>query len=138
MAIAGRCGINIMLDSVCKSTNTAEILSTLFNEELGAVFQVRKSDEINFHRCFATCGPPGMRYLVDIRNTADRLTDGLIKKIGQVSPSRASSPYDLIIYHRMDLVYRSPISKVCTRLRRCSFLSTQISQILGEYTEESG
>lgn len=55
MAIAGRCGVNIMLDSICGSTSTAEIISTLFNEELGAVFQVKKSQEINLNRCFATC-----------------------------------------------------------------------------------
>lgn len=96
MAIAGRCGISVMLDDICKSTQMADIASTLFNEELGALFQVRKSDEINFHRCFATCGPP----------------DGLIKKIGRISPSSSSSSSDLAIYHRMDLVYRSPISKL--------------------------
>lgn len=44
MAIAGRCGINIMLDNICKTTDTADVVSTLFNEELGAIFQVRKSD----------------------------------------------------------------------------------------------
>jgi len=96
MAIAGRSGVYVMLDDICSSTEIADIVSTLFNEELGAIFQVKKTDEINFHRCFATCGPP----------------DGLIKRIGQVSPSSSSSPYDLAIYHRMNLVYRSPISKL--------------------------
>lgn len=66
MAIAGRCGMNVMLDSMCKSTDTSDIIPTLFSEELGAIFQVRKSDEINFHRCFATCGPPGMDYYFSI------------------------------------------------------------------------
>lgn len=42
MCIAGRCGMNVMLDAICKSTDTADVISTLFNEELGAVFQVRK------------------------------------------------------------------------------------------------
>ena len=100
MAISGRTGISISLDSICKSTNTSDVISTLFNEEcklslgeyvggyildvnfswnyslspynyhkdsmlilnssVGAVFQVRKSDEINFRRCFATCGPPSI------------------------------------------------------------------------------
>ncbi len=95
MGIAGRCGINVMLDDICRSTDTADVISALFNEELGAVFQVSTKDVINFKSCFATCGPP----------------DGLIKKIGQVSSS-SSSPNELIIYHRMDLVYRSPISKL--------------------------
>jgi len=96
MAIAGRCGINVMLDDVCKSTDTADVISALFNEELGAVFQVRIKDVINFKSCFATCGPP----------------DGLIKKIGQVSPLSSSSPSELVLYHRMDVVYRSPISRL--------------------------
>jgi phosphoribosylformylglycinamidine synthase len=68
MMFAGRCGAEIMIDSVAKSSSLTDILAALFNEELGAVFQVRKSDEINFNRCFATCGPP----------------KGLIKKIGRI------------------------------------------------------
>jgi len=87
MMFAGRCGINIMLDSLCGSPRAPSIVSALFNEELGAVFQVRKSDEINFHRCFATCGPP----------------DNLIKKIGSISPKHKQ---DLTIYHGATLIYR--------------------------------
>ena len=55
MMFAGRCGMNIMLDGICSNTKSPSIIETLFNEELGAVFQVRKRDEINFRRCFATC-----------------------------------------------------------------------------------
>jgi phosphoribosylformylglycinamidine synthase len=68
MMFAGRCGAEIMIDSVAKSSSLPHILAALFNEELGGIFQVRKSDEINFNRCFATCGPP----------------KGLIKKIGRI------------------------------------------------------
>jgi phosphoribosylformylglycinamidine synthase len=68
MMFAGRCGAEIMLNGVAKSNHLLDILNALFNEELGAIFQVRKSDEINFMRCFATCGPP----------------PGLIRKIGRV------------------------------------------------------
>lgn len=88
MMFAGRCGLEIMLDSMCKTSKTRDVIETLFNEELGAVFQIRESDEINFHRCFATCGPP----------------DGLVKRIGRVS-SRGKQ--DLAIYHGSTLVYRS-------------------------------
>ena len=70
MMFAGRCGVDMMLDDLCKSSATKDMLDTLFNEELGAVFQVRKSDEVNFKRCFATCGPP----------------PGLIRKFGVVPP----------------------------------------------------
>ena len=87
MMFAGHCGVNLMVDAVCRTTDTADILSSLFNEELGAVFQVRKRDEIHFHRCFATCGPPPK----------------LIKKIGRVAPA---SQQDLTIYHGSQLVYR--------------------------------
>jgi phosphoribosylformylglycinamidine synthase len=69
MMFAGRCGAEIMLDGITKTFALPDILETLFNEELGAIFQVRKADEINFKRCFATCGPP----------------PGLIRNIGRVS-----------------------------------------------------
>jgi phosphoribosylformylglycinamidine synthase len=68
MMFAGRCGAEIMIDGIAKSSNLPHVLAALFNEELGAVFQVRKSDEINFIRCFATCGPP----------------KGMIRKIGRI------------------------------------------------------
>ena len=97
MAIAGRCTVNVMLDSLCTSANTSDVMSSLFTEELGAVFQVRKSDEINFHRCFATCGPPR----------------GLINKIGQVGrPSSSTNPSEVAIYHGADLLYKSPVHKL--------------------------
>lgn len=88
MMFAGRCGVEVMLDSLCNGVNTRDLIETLFNEELGAVFQVRKRDETNFHRCFATCGPP----------------QGLIKKIGRVS---SSEKQEITIYHGSNLVYRS-------------------------------
>lgn len=87
MMFAGRCGIEVMLDNLIKETNIKNLVETLFNEELGAVFQVRKKDEIEFHRCFATCGPP----------------PGLITKIGHVPPSSNS---DLSIYHGTNCLYR--------------------------------
>ncbi|KAL8688623.1 MAG: hypothetical protein Q9218_005515 [Villophora microphyllina] len=87
MMFAGRCGLHIMLDYLCASSSTSNVLSTLFNEELGAVFQVKKEDEIKFESCFATCGPP----------------DGLIKRIGRVAPT---TQRDLVIYHKTDLIYR--------------------------------
>jgi phosphoribosylformylglycinamidine synthase len=68
MMFAGRSGLEIMLDGISRSGDTKDIIETLFNEELGAVFQVRKKDEVNFSRCFATCGPP----------------PGMVKKIGRV------------------------------------------------------
>jgi phosphoribosylformylglycinamidine synthase len=71
MMFAGRCGVDLMMDKIADSGSAADMVKALFNEELGAVFQVRASDEINFKRCFATCGPPA----------------GLIKKFGRVQPT---------------------------------------------------
>ncbi len=71
MMFAGRCGVDLMLDGIAASGGLADMVDALFNEELGAVFQVRASDEINFKRCFATCGPPA----------------GLIRKFGVVQPA---------------------------------------------------
>lgn len=80
MMFAGRCGVDISIDELAKDFTTFEALEALFNEELGAVFQIRKSDERKFRRCFATCGPP----------------PGLIKKIGYVRPTSKPS---LIVRH---------------------------------------
>ncbi|KIW79730.1 phosphoribosylformylglycinamidine synthase [Fonsecaea pedrosoi CBS 271.37] len=89
MSFAGRCGIEIMINDICPTPNTPDVISTLFNEELGAVFQVRKSDENHFKACFATCGPP----------------PGLIHKIGRVSTK--SSSQNMAIYHGGKLIYRA-------------------------------
>ncbi|KAJ9268531.1 hypothetical protein DTO271D3_3119 [Paecilomyces variotii] len=88
MMFAGRCGVEIMLDSICPSSDTRHVVETLFNEELGAVFQVRKGHETQFRSCFATCGPP----------------PGLITKIGRVSEK---SKQNLAIYQGQTLVYRN-------------------------------
>lgn len=89
MSFAGRCGIEIMINEICPSPRTSDVISTLFNEELGAVFQVRKEDENRFKACFATCGPP----------------PGLIHKIGRVSTK--SSSQNMAIYYGGKLVYRA-------------------------------
>ncbi|KAF3764371.1 catalytic activity protein [Cryphonectria parasitica EP155] len=80
MMFAGRCAVDISIDELAKNFTAADALEALFNEELGAVFQIRKSDERRFRRCFATCGPP----------------PGLLKKIGYV---RATSKESLLVRH---------------------------------------
>ncbi|KAG5994863.1 hypothetical protein E4U52_000683 [Claviceps spartinae] len=81
MMFAGRCGVDMMVDGISKSGSAGDMIEALFNEELGAVFQVKKSDEMNFKRCFATCGPPA----------------GLIRKFGVVKAD--SSTQTLTIRH---------------------------------------
>ncbi|KAL8971555.1 MAG: hypothetical protein Q9197_003211 [Variospora fuerteventurae] len=56
MAFAGRVGADISVDSI--TDDEADILDALFNEELGAVVQVRKGAELEFAKAFSTCGPP--------------------------------------------------------------------------------
>ena len=85
--------LRTLTTDLAQASDMADLLECLFNEELGAVFQVRKEDEINFHRCFATCGPP----------------PNLIKKIGRVAPA---SEQDLTIYHGAELVYRQSRSSL--------------------------
>lgn len=94
MSFAGRCGIEIMLQDISPTPHMPDVISTLFNEELGAVFQVRKSDENHFKACFATCGPP----------------PGLLHKIGRVSTKSTSQ--NIAIYHGGKLIYRAPRSQL--------------------------
>ncbi|KAI1114891.1 CobB/CobQ-like glutamine amidotransferase domain-containing protein [Nemania sp. NC0429] len=81
MVFAGRCGVEIYIDELVSGGSESNVLDALFNEELGAVFQVRKSDEARFRRCFATCGPP----------------PGLLKKIGF---TRSSAKQSLTVRYR--------------------------------------
>lgn len=91
MMFAGRCGVDLMLDNVCTSSEMQDVIPTLFNEELGAIFQVRKEHETEFRSAFSTCGPPS----------------GLIHKIGRVAPQSAEKAQELTIYHGTTLVYKT-------------------------------
>ncbi|MCJ1285886.1 hypothetical protein MMC26_005228 [Xylographa opegraphella] len=102
MMFAGRCGLEIMLDNLCRSSQNRDLIDTLFNEELGAVFQVRKRDEIEFHRAFATCGPP----------------HGLITKIGCVTPA---SKQDLTIRMGTNVVYQASRASLQQRWSSTSY-----------------
>jgi phosphoribosylformylglycinamidine synthase len=57
MMFAGRCGLDLMLDRIVKSGRPQDLIETLFNEELGAVFQIRKKDENVFRGVFAPMTP---------------------------------------------------------------------------------
>ncbi|KAF2125328.1 phosphoribosylformylglycinamidine synthase-like protein [Dothidotthia symphoricarpi CBS 119687] len=102
MMFAGRCGLEIMLDGVARSSEPKDMLEALFNEELGAVFQVRKKDEIAFNRCFATCGPP----------------PGMIKKIGRVPEA---SKQQISVAHGSLVLYRNTRQKLQQRWAETSY-----------------
>ncbi|CAD6571220.1 MAG: hypothetical protein CYPHOPRED_004346 [Cyphobasidiales sp. Tagirdzhanova-0007] len=55
MAFAGRTGLNILLDPILVGEDA---LATLFNEELGAVFQVKQSDVATLSASFVHRGVP--------------------------------------------------------------------------------
>lgn len=57
MMFAGRCGLDLMLDRIVKSGRPQDVIETLFNEELGAVFQIRKKHESQFRGVFAPMTP---------------------------------------------------------------------------------
>lgn len=57
MMFAGRCGLDIMLDNITRSGRPQDLLEALFNEELGAVFQIRKKHENEFRGVFAPLRP---------------------------------------------------------------------------------
>lgn len=88
MMFAGRCGLEITLDEISNGIEGGNMVKALFNEELGAVFQVRKKDEADFVGYFASCGPP----------------KGLIKKIGRV-PAASKQELSFNYHHRV--VYRA-------------------------------
>ena len=102
MAFAGRCGVEILLDGVCASSGTRDLIECLFNEELGAVFQVRKADEMKFKSCFATCGPP----------------PGMITKIGVVLPAARQ---DVVFRMGPAVVYRNTRAALQQRWAETSF-----------------
>ncbi|KAI9760643.1 MAG: tau 95 subunit of transcription factor TFIIIC [Chaenotheca gracillima] len=107
MMFAGRCGLEVALDDLTPSSKTPDIISALFNEELGAVFQVRKKHVTEFHRCFATCGPP----------------PGLIKTIGRVP---ASTKQELSLLYGTNVVYRERRSSLQQRWASTSYLLQRI------------
>ena len=106
MCFAGRCPVQVWLDGLCDRT-AADLTATLFNEELGAVFQIRRKDEMNFTRCFANCGPP----------------DGMIMKIGQIMPK---ADKQLTILHSQQKVFQAPIAEL---QQRWSATSWQLARI---------
>ena len=83
MMFAGRCGLDVMLDNVSPTSRIQDVTESMFNEELGAVFQIKKGDEDQFRKCFATCGPP----------------NGLIKRLGRV-PSQEEG-----VWQKISLLY---------------------------------
>ncbi|KAF3914980.1 hypothetical protein ABW21_db0206336 [Orbilia brochopaga] len=58
MAFAGRTGLDIRLDSLSTGESEADVIATLFTEELGAVFQVHDTDITQFTELCTRSGLP--------------------------------------------------------------------------------
>lgn len=73
MAFAGRCGVSIDIDD--------DVISQLFNEELGAVIQVKKSDETTVLKALTSAGLGSCVSVLGSATTAQRI---IVKHKGQV------------------------------------------------------
>ncbi|KAL7266723.1 phosphoribosylformylglycinamidine synthase [Rhizina undulata] len=56
MAFAGRTGVDIDISGYAKSAEVEDVVEALFNEEIGAVFQVRKDNVSSFTEIFTSAG----------------------------------------------------------------------------------
>lgn len=75
MAFAGHCGLDIQLDRV-----GGELLPALFNEELGAVIQVRREDKEAVMTLLAGHGLAACAHVIGTVNDGDDL---VMKRVGQ-------------------------------------------------------
>ncbi len=73
MMFAGRVGVNLTLDSLIKNENTADPAVILFNEELGAVVQIRERDQQRAFDILQQHQLKDWSYLLGGINTTDRL-----------------------------------------------------------------
>jgi phosphoribosylformylglycinamidine synthase len=72
MSFAGHCGLDVDLDVLCKNAH-APSLDVLFNEEAGAVVQVRRADTSAVMLVFIDAGLGAACHRIGQPNTLDRL-----------------------------------------------------------------
>ncbi|MCL6269599.1 phosphoribosylformylglycinamidine synthase [Sansalvadorimonas sp. 2012CJ34-2] len=90
MAFAGRTGFTVSLDKVAE--NRGELASVLFNEELGAVIQVRKKDKRHVKDCLASYGLSGCTHtlgsLADAQKIKFKFNDDVVLKGNRIRYQR--------------------------------------------------
>ncbi|KAG0640770.1 putative phosphoribosylformylglycinamidine synthase [Tuber brumale] len=75
MAFAGRVGVDIKLKDYADNRNPKDIIAALFNEELGAVFQVSESNLGDFKDAFGNSGfPKQYLYTIGVVKTSNDQT----------------------------------------------------------------
>ena len=72
MAFAGHCGLDVNLNSICVSQD--EIQSAMFNEELGAVIQIKKSDHNAIFNYIREMGMESMAHVIAHPNRTDEIS----------------------------------------------------------------
>ncbi len=75
MAFASGVGLNISLDPLLQEqSDDAAVLAALFNEELGAVIQIRRADRAHVFQCFRQCGLGSAVHRLGTLSSNDRLS----------------------------------------------------------------
>lgn len=72
MAFAGHCGLAVDLHNIC--INTSDIAAALFNEELGAVIQIRKSDHDAVFDYIKDMGMASMSHVIAHPHSSDEIS----------------------------------------------------------------
>ncbi|KAK6498738.1 hypothetical protein TWF481_011312 [Arthrobotrys musiformis] len=102
MAFAGRTGLDIRLDSLVSGNSESEAIQALFNEELGAVFQIKEADLNEFGRILNAHG---------IHTSS----------ISTIAKPVLASPQPVKIHHHKDTIYSSTRSELQLLWARTSF-----------------
>jgi len=71
MSFAGHCGLEVMLNNICVNQN--EITPALFNEELGAVIQIKCSDHEAIFTYIEEMGMQSMTHVIAYPNHRDEI-----------------------------------------------------------------
>ncbi|KAH0609537.1 uncharacterized protein H6S33_013023 [Morchella sextelata] len=72
MAFAGRVGVDVELKDAARNGETSGVLEAFFNEELGAVFQVKDADVAAFTQIFAARGVKDVKVLGPVKQANDQ------------------------------------------------------------------
>ena len=73
MMFAGHCGATINLDAMVKSSRAQDVIPALFNEELGAVLQIRADRVEEVHAAIKAAGLADCTYFIGELNDEDKL-----------------------------------------------------------------
>jgi len=103
MAFAGRTGIDINLQGLAKDTEES-ILEALFNEELGAVIQIRQSDQDSVMQVFDKANLGECAHNLGTLNTSDTIQFNITdKQIYSESRSKLQQVWSEVSYRMQSL-----------------------------------